>query len=76
MVRAKFRVDEITQHVNGFVVKLHPVYSSDPESENGKFYKYTPSGEIVLATINADAAKQFEVDAEYYVDFTPAALAE
>lgn len=72
MVRAKFRVNEITQNSHGFTVKLAPVYSPDPESENGKFYNYTPSGEIVLQTINTEAAKQFEIDAEYYVDFTPA----
>lgn len=69
MVRAKFRVTEKTQHRDGFIVKLHAVYDDNPDSENGKFFKYTPSGEIVLQTINELAADEFIVDQEYYVDF-------
>lgn len=53
-------------------IKLTPVYDSNPESENGKFYNATPSGEIVLGCINESAFSLFELDKEYYIDFTPA----
>lgn len=51
-------------------VTLRPVVSSDPTHENSQFYKYTPSGEIVLATVNSSAAAAFEIGGEYYVTFT------
>lgn len=70
MVRAKFKVSEITQRDFGKSILLQPVYSSDPESENGKFYKQTPGGKIELGTVNDEAAKEFEVGKEYFVDFT------
>lgn len=84
MVRAKFRVTSVTR-TEGWqkdehgkpkelqTIKLSPVSSSDPNSENAKFWAATPSGQIELGTVNADAAKQFEIGKEYYVDFTPAA---
>ncbi len=71
-VRAKMKVVEMTTREFGKEIKLQPVYSSDPESENGKFYKQTPGGSIVLGTINDEAAKMFEVGKEYFVDFTKA----
>lgn len=52
-------------------IVLNPVSSSDPESENGKFFAATPSGEIRLGTVNAAAAEQFRLDSEMYVTFTP-----
>ena len=52
-------------------VVLHPVYSDDPNSENKKFWDASPSGEIRLGTVNPDAWRAFELDKEYYVDFTP-----
>lgn len=76
MVRAKFRVTEKTQHQSGFIVKLQAVYDDNPDSENGKFFKYTPSGEIVLQTLNEAAADEFIVDRQYYVDFSLAAVLE
>lgn len=54
-------------------IVLNPVYAnSDPEHENSKFWAASPSGEIRLGTVNAEAVKQFELDQEYYIDFTPA----
>lgn len=71
MTRAKFKVTEITEREFGKTVVMTPVYSSDPESENGKFFKQTPGGKIELSTVNEEAAKQFKVGGEVYVDFTP-----
>ncbi len=54
-------------------IVMVPVYANnDPAHENTKFWNATPSGEIRLGTINQEAAQQFELDQEYYVDFTPA----
>lgn len=69
-VRAKFKVTDKNQNVGGFEIKMSPVTSGSPENE--KFFKYTPGGTVHIMTINADAAKQFEVGQEYYVDFTHA----
>lgn len=77
--RAKFACVKIerTQYQTGDsemqTIHLSPVYgNNDPNHENSKFWKYTPSGTIQLGTINAEAARQFELGKEYYVDFTPA----
>ena len=77
-VRAKFKVDSIERSKYGDevmeTIKLSPVYKGcDPNSENSKFWRYTPCGSINLGTINTEAAKQFVLGAEYYIDFTPAA---
>jgi hypothetical protein len=83
-VRAKFRVlrVEITQistrtpgkdeyHATEMrTIILNPVYSSNPESENAKFFASTPNGEIRLGTINPNAWSYFQIDKEYYIDFT------
>lgn len=53
-------------------IVLQPVYSNDPTSENAKFWAASPSGEIKLSTINERAWAEFELGAEYYIDFTRA----
>lgn len=54
-------------------VKLSPVYGNgDPNHENTKFWNASPSGSLELGCINLAAAEQFELDKEYYLDFTPA----
>lgn len=75
-VRAKFTVDRI-ERSKGWnniaevqTIVLSPVTGGSPENET--FYAATPSGEIKLATVNAAAAKKFDLGAEFYVDFTPA----
>lgn len=76
MVRAKFRVTEIIRrpgwsgHKEVQVIKLSPVV--DGSEENKRFYAATPGGSIELGTVNAEAVKQFDLGAEFYVDFTPA----
>lgn len=74
-VRAKFRVDSITRQLfgsqgEGQTIKLFPVCGSS--EENKTFFKWTPAGSIDLGTVNAEAAAQFELGKEYYVDFTKA----
>ena len=75
VVRAKFIVtskeDTLT---NGATIKLNAVVAdveSSPEDE--AFFKYTPSGQITLSTVNESAAL-FVVGKKYYVDFTESFL--
>jgi hypothetical protein len=69
-VRAKFKVTRKDIQEHGETITLKPVVGGSPENE--KFFKYTPSGEMLIGTINPDAASQFEVGKEYYIDFTKA----
>lgn len=75
MVRAKFKVDSVTEHLYGKevmkTVTLSPVFGGENDSEENKqFFKWTPSGKVELGTLNFDAAKQFEIGKEYYIDFS------
>jgi hypothetical protein len=82
-VRAKFKVVRITRHSSGRwdgtkmvneevqTIHLFPV-SGGPDTENGRFFANTPSGTIELGTLNKAAADQFDLDGEYYIDFTRA----
>lgn len=86
MVRAKFTLvrTENTIHNTGEsspdgtwkktemrTLVFAPVYGkNDPEHENSKFWKLTPSGEIKLGTISREAWEQFELGKEYYIDFS------
>jgi hypothetical protein len=67
-VRAKFQCDSVETVVNGGTVKLHPVTSGSKENE--QFFKYTPSGSLVMGIVNLEALKQFEPGKSYYLDFT------
>lgn len=65
-VRAKFKCIEN----DGENVSLEVVTSGS--GENDSFFKWTPYGQLKMGTVNENAAKQFEVGKEYYLDFTPA----
>lgn len=75
-VRAKFRVNLVTPtfdrdgKVTSTRIDMAPVYDSNPESENAKFYNATPWGLITLGTVNPAAAEQLKLGAFVYVDFT------
>ena len=70
-IRAKFKVTNIADNGEGMkTVSLSPVCSGSPENES--IFKWTPSGSISMGTINAEAAKDFEIGKEFYVDFTAA----
>ena len=73
MVRAKFICESVLNTRDGATVCLRPVYGNgNPDHENSKFFRFTPSGKIEMGTINREAAAQFAPGAEYYVDFMPA----
>ena len=74
-VRAKFKVTRIERSlwrkgVEVQTIVLLPVTSGS--EENTQFYEATPSGEIKLGTVNAEAAGRFDLEGEYYIDFTKA----
>jgi hypothetical protein len=72
-VRAKFRVNLVSPYADGkYRIDMAPVYDSNPESENAKFYSATPWGQITLGMVNAEVAEQLKVGSFVYVDFTPA----
>jgi len=54
-------------------LKFSPVFHNGiPGHENTKFWEASPSGQLVLGTINPEAWNKFEIGKEYYLDFTPA----
>ena len=71
-VRAKFLVSEI-QHTTGGYRKVKMTAVMDGDGENGDFNKYTPSGSFeMLISPETRAVDFFEVDKQYYLDFTEA----
>lgn len=50
-------------------VKMTPVYSDKPDSENKKFWEFTPNGLFEMQAIHEG---MFEPGREYYIDITPA----
>lgn len=74
-VRCKMKVEGIEaaaygdEGQKGGTVRLHPVINGSPENES--FYKYTPSGSLILSTINQSAFDQFKLGQEFYVDLIP-----
>ncbi|MFA5937417.1 MAG: hypothetical protein WC822_06105 [Candidatus Paceibacterota bacterium] len=83
-VRAKFKVSKIERYISSVTDKdgkwvpaevqnivLQPVMK-DGKGDNNLFFAATPSGKIELGVLNLDAAKNFELEKEYYVDFVPA----
>jgi len=74
MVRAKFRVISYETFLDRGEelrsIKFNVVVDGSPE--NKEFFKWTPSGQIQLGTLNRNAWEQFPLGAEMYVDFTSA----
>jgi len=71
--RAKFICSGKQDNVGGgATIFLNTVYSEEIQSEDGRFTKATPWGELRMNVDNPDAAVQFEPGKSYYVDFTPA----
>ena len=69
-VRAKVTCESIENNA----VKFRTVYEGDvsKDTENARFTKATPWGEINLGIDNPAALEQFTPGKAYYVDFTPA----
>lgn len=70
--KCKFQCTHKTENDKdkSFSLRLEAVTSGSVENDN--FFKWTPAGTLLLNTINAEAAGQFEVGKEYYLDISPA----
>lgn len=76
-VKAKFVVNRVERSLHWDRTKgevqtivMSPVTSGS--DENKQFFEATPTGEIKLGTVNAEAAAMFELGKEYYVEFMKA----
>jgi hypothetical protein len=66
-IRAKFKVIDITPQGEGHTsVNLMAVYSDDPSHENAKYWKYTPSGNLMM-TVLSHVVEGFKLNQEYYI---------
>lgn len=74
MLRAKFKMTKRTQYtqIDGEEVTLTPVYSTDPEHPNHRWWKASPSGELRMQITNPEAVGKLELGREYSIDFMPA----
>jgi hypothetical protein len=72
MVRAKFRLDSITNYAYGGSFFSFNAVSDDQTEENKRFSQATPSGKLEVWVNNPAAIEKFEVGKSYYLDFTPA----
>ena len=77
-IRCKVRVGEVLRRMNaeGDVISeevtLQAVASSDPDSDNFKWSKATPSAQFKITISNPAAMGALTSGHEFYVDFTPA----
>lgn len=83
-VRCKFRVSSITYTMGSQYNAETKTYDSGPvgtirlnvvgsgSAEDKAFFASTPSGQIDVSIIRKEAADQFTIGREFYVDFTPA----
>lgn len=75
-IKAKFKclaVVEDNDHGGNKIqeqVSLCPVINDSEDNKN--WSKWTPSGSLSMTITNPDAWGAFEVNKEYFVDFTPA----
>lgn len=51
-------------------ITLVPVQEGNPDRENARLWRPFWEGQIKISTVNAHAAAEFQLDGEYYVDFT------
>lgn len=68
MVQCKFRVSQIIQ--NEYNPEAKQLVLTAVQGE--PFGRYTPSGSINMQILNPEAAKQFELGKEYFVEFKKA----
>lgn len=78
VMRAKFKASTVSEIKNPTTgekesesVYMFAVYSSDPESENAKWAKWTPAGSLNITINNPGAFGILKANQEYFLDFTP-----
>ena len=69
MTRCKFKCTKKSEHEGDHKsFEFAPVYSQDENSENKKFWKFTPSGKLEFVCVNPNV--DFEVGKEYFIDIS------
>jgi hypothetical protein len=70
-VRAKFKCVGVEDNAdNGKNIRMEAVVDGSPE--NKEFFRWTPSGSLMLGCVNPAANEQFVAGQEYFIDITPA----
>ena len=81
MVRCKFRLDHVSEDSQGTrdgkphttkTLKFSAVADNDPNSENHKFWEYTPSGQLEFCCAKTAAVAGMTVGEDYYIDIIEA----
>lgn len=70
MVRAKFRCTDVQPQEDGSLQTASFLPVTSGSKENEQFFKLTPGGNILLSVVSPSVSNEFEVGAEYFVDFT------
>lgn len=70
-MRAKLKIESITQLAYAEVLKFSAVYGGDTNSEDNTFSSATPSASLEMTITNKALHKTFEAGQKFYVDFTP-----
>jgi hypothetical protein len=82
MVRAKFRVTEVTTSISnyggaaGTIESKRVKLSAVGDEHNKTWSKWTPSGELTMTINNPAAFEQFKPGQCYFVDFVEAPAKE
>ena len=69
-MRAKFRVESVTDFGDQKEVKLQAVMCGSQENQD--FHSYTPRGALQMVIDKSGAMDYFTPGKEYYLDFTEA----
>lgn len=69
MMRAKFKLQELTRYEGGNGKLVFQAVTSGSK-ENDEFFKYTPSGKIEMTLVSGKVLDMLEAGGEYYIDFT------
>jgi len=66
-IRAKFKVIDVAPYNEEHTtLRMEAVYSDDPNHENARYWKYTPSGNLVI-TVLSHVLEGYEIGQEYYI---------
>jgi hypothetical protein len=77
-MRAKMRVTGVEKHneesetLNFTAVAKNEGYPEGGGDENNSYARWTPSANLTMLVNNPDLVGQFNVNEEYYLDFTKA----
>jgi hypothetical protein len=75
VMRAKMKVESVTQHGGGETLKMHAVckngaYPEDGSDEDNTFAKFSPSASLEIYIANPALFGKFKPGQKLYVDFT------